>query len=89
LPFLLFCFCQSMCMGDLPVFCSLLQLLSSVVHSFPCRVYLHPLLRLFLDIWFHFGIIVNEIFLYFFLYSFSVCSLFGYRKATDFCNLIL
>jgi hypothetical protein len=25
----------------------------------------------------------------FFLYSFSVCSFLVYRKATDFCNLIL
>jgi hypothetical protein len=50
-PFLLCWFCKSISMGDLSTFCSL-QSLSSVVCSSPCRGHLHPLLSLFLGIWF-------------------------------------
>jgi hypothetical protein len=43
-------FYQSVSMGELSIFCSLLPFLSSIVYSFPCRGHLHPLLSLFLGI---------------------------------------
>jgi hypothetical protein len=57
-----------------------------VAYSFPCRSLSHPLLTLFLGILFFVDDIVNGII---FLYSLSICSLLVYRKATDFCKLIL
>jgi hypothetical protein len=76
-----------MSMGDLSTFCSLLQSLSSLVCSFPCRVHSHPLLSLFLGIWFFFfEATVNGIV---YLHSFSIFSLLICRKATDFCKLLL
>jgi hypothetical protein len=75
-----------MSMGDLSSFCSLLWSLSSLVCSSPCRGHLHPLLSLFLGIWFFFGGYYKwNCFPIFFLSLFFV----GYRKATDFCLLIL
>jgi hypothetical protein len=71
-------------MEDLSIFYSLLQFLS-MVYSFHCIGLSLPLLSLFLGILF-FEAIVNGIV---FLYSFSVCSLLMYKKATDFCKLIL
>jgi hypothetical protein len=47
-------FCQSMSMGDLSIFCSLLWFLSSVVCCFPCRGH-SRILSLFLSIWFFWG----------------------------------
>jgi hypothetical protein len=85
-PVLLCWLCQPMSMGDLSIFCSLPQSISSVVCSSPCRDHLHPLLNLFLSIWFCFEAIVNRIV---FLYSFSICSLLICRNITDFCKLIL
>jgi hypothetical protein len=71
--------------GDRSIFCSLLWDLSPVVCSFPCRGHLLPLLNLFLSIWSFFRLVNGIVF----LYSFSICSLLVYRKATDFCKLIL
>jgi hypothetical protein len=51
-PFLLRWFCQSMSMGDLSIFCSLLPSFSSVVCSSPCRGHLCSSLSLLLGIWF-------------------------------------
>jgi hypothetical protein len=73
-------------MGDLSIFCSLLQSLSSVVFSSPCRGHLHPFLSIFIGIWGFFEAIMNGIV---FLYSFSICLFLVYRKATEFCKLIL
>jgi hypothetical protein len=56
-----------------------------MVYSFPCKGLSHSLLSLFLGILF-FKAMVNGIV---FLDSFSVCSLSVYRKATNFCKLIL
>jgi hypothetical protein len=70
-----------MSIGDLYIFCSLPQSLSSVVCSY-CRYHLHLLLTLFLGI----EAIVNRIF---FLYSFLICPFLLFRKATDFSKLIL
>jgi hypothetical protein len=75
-----------MSMGDLSTFYSLPQSLSSEVYSFPCRGCSHPLLSLYLGIWFFFDAIVNGIV---FIYSFSDCSLLVYRNANDFSILIL
>jgi hypothetical protein len=69
-------------MGDCSIFSSLPQSLSSVLCRSPYRGHSHPLLRLFLGIDF-FEAIVNGIV---FLYSFSVCSLLLYRKATIFVS---
>jgi hypothetical protein len=46
----------------------------------------HLSLTLFLAILAFFEVIVNEMI---FLYSFLICSLLVYRKATDFCKIIL
>jgi hypothetical protein len=51
----------------------------------PCRGHLHLLLSLF-PVFDFFEAIVNGIV---FLYSFSICSLLEFRKATEFCKLIL
>jgi hypothetical protein len=71
--------------GDLSTFYSLPQSLSSVIYNVPCTGHLFPLISLFLSFDF-FETIENGIV---FLYSFSICSLLVYRKATDFCKLIL
>jgi hypothetical protein len=60
-PFLLCGFCQSTSTGDLSTFCSLPHSLSSGVSSSSCRGHFHPLLSLFLGIWFFFEVIVNGI----------------------------
>jgi hypothetical protein len=73
-------------LGHLSNFCSLLWSLSSVVCNLPYRGHLHPLISLFLGIWFFFEAIVSAIV---FLLSFSIYSFLVYRKATDFCKLIL
>jgi hypothetical protein len=44
-----------MSMGDLSIFCSLLQFLSSTIYSFDCRGISHPLLSLFLGVLFFWG----------------------------------
>jgi hypothetical protein len=75
-----------MSMGDLSTFYSLPVSLSSVFCSYSCTGHLHPLLSLLLGIWFFFEAIANGIV---FLYSFTICSLLVYRKATDFCKLNL
>jgi hypothetical protein len=67
LPFLLCWFCQSMRMGTLSTFYSLLRFLSSMVCSSPCRGHLHHLLSLFLGIWFFWTIVNWIVFLYSFL----------------------
>jgi hypothetical protein len=71
---------------EVVTFCSLPQSLSSVVYSSPCRGHSHPFLSLLLGIWIFFEAIVNSIV---FIYSFSIYSLLVYRKANDFCKLIL
>jgi hypothetical protein len=53
--------------------------------TFSCRGLWHPLVTLFLGIWF-FEAIINRIVL---LHSFLIFSLLVYRKATDFCKLNL
>jgi hypothetical protein len=71
--------------GDLSIFCSLTLSLSSGVCNSPWRGHSHLLLNLLLGIWFFWGYykwIVS-------IYSFSVCFLWVYRKANDFCKLIL
>jgi hypothetical protein len=75
-----------MSLEDLSIFCTLSRSFSSVICSSSWRGHLHPLLSLFLSIWFFFEAIVNGIV---FLYSFSIFSLLLYRKATGFCKLIL
>jgi hypothetical protein len=72
-------------MGDLSIFCSLPWSLSTVVCSSPSGGHLNPLLSLCLGILF-LEAIINVIL---FLYSFSICSLLVYRKATNFCKFIL
>jgi hypothetical protein len=57
-----------------------------MVCSFHCRGLSLPLLSLFPDFFFFFGCYCKE---NCFLTFFSVCSLLVYRKATDFCKLIL
>jgi hypothetical protein len=76
------CVYQFMNMGVLSVFYSL-QILSSMDCSFPSTGLSFPLLSLFLDL---FEVITNGVI---FLYYLSTCSLLVYRKATDFCKLIL
>jgi hypothetical protein len=46
-----------MSMGEISIFCRLLQFLSSVLYSFPCRGHLYPLLNIFLGILFFLTIV--------------------------------
>jgi hypothetical protein len=71
-PFLLCWFYQSMSIGDLSIFCSLSRALSSGVCSSPCRGHPHPLLSLFLCIWFFWGYCKWNCFHIFFLNFFIV-----------------
>jgi hypothetical protein len=70
-----------MSIRDLATFCSLLQFFSGLYFSF--RGHSHPLLCLFMGIWFFFESIING---NVFLYSFSICSFFVYRQTTDFLS---
>jgi hypothetical protein len=72
-------------MGDISIFCSFLQFLSSMVYSFHCRGILHSLLRLFPGILlFFWGYCKWKYFPIFFVYSLLV-----YRKTINFYKLIL
>jgi hypothetical protein len=73
-----------MSMGDLSIFCCLLQFLSSIVYSLLCKDLSHLLLSLFLGILFFWGYCKWNYFLIFFHNLF----LLVYRKAIEFCRLI-
>jgi hypothetical protein len=76
-------------MGDLSTFCSLLQSLASIVCS-SCRGHFTSFAKFIPRYVIFFEAIVNGII---FLYSFSICLLLVYKKATDFlswfCILLL
>jgi hypothetical protein len=75
---------QSMRKKDFSIFSSLHHFLSTMVYSFPCKGPSHPFLCLLLDI-----LLLRILNGIIFLHSFSICSSFVYRKASDFCELIL